>query len=254
MVQTFEKRNIIQEESAKHFREALESLNATEEQIKEQSSTELKQTLEHINQALDNPSKYGVFQYSPPKRHGPATKSRYKTSASSEANGYYIDINIESILLERKEMVIERLKHLMSQERDIRVKGVTEEHTTDETVDLTEAEQKEINEFEKNEAELKKEGELVKVRKDFKLSEIELRTQMQELELNRLERRSKVWQIFLARESVSTIIGGILLLIMTTCLLIAMFSSITATDIIENAFLLILGYFFGSTVTKVTTA
>ncbi|GHO55290.1 hypothetical protein [Ktedonobacter robiniae] len=61
----------------------------------------------------------------------------------------------------------------------------------------------------------------------------------------------KLWRSFIERESVSTIIGALLLLIIVAALIIAMFNHVTSPEIINNAFLVILGYFFGQTVGKV---
>ena len=68
-----------------------------------------------------------------------------------------------------------------------------------------------------------------------------------------LERRSKVWLSFLERESAATIIGSVLIIIITVAQIIAVFHSIPPSDILNNAFLLILGYFFGQTTNKASS-
>ncbi|KAA2223097.1 hypothetical protein [Chryseobacterium sediminis] len=50
---------------------------------------------------------------------------------------------------------------------------------------------------------------------------------------------------FLDRESIASIIGSVLLLFMGICLLVMMFLGREPIKIVESAFLLILGYFFG---------
>ena len=66
----------------------------------------------------------------------------------------------------------------------------------------------------------------------------------------RTQTRLKVYEQFLARESIASIVGGVLLVVIVVALLVAMFAGKTDAKIIENGFLVILGYFFGQTVVK----
>ena len=72
-----------------------------------------------------------------------------------------------------------------------------------------------------------------------------------EIDIKRAKNRSEIWQSWLARESVASIIGGVLLVLITIILLIAMFFKLTIPDIISNSFLVILGYFFGQATSSV---
>lgn len=58
-------------------------------------------------------------------------------------------------------------------------------------------------------------------------------------------KKTDVFLKFLDRESVASIVGSLLLLIMGICLIVIMFRHEEPLKIIESAFLLILGYFFG---------
>jgi membrane-bound ClpP family serine protease len=71
-----------------------------------------------------------------------------------------------------------------------------------------------------------------------------------EAERKQLEQRAKVWQSLLARELVASVVGSILLLVLTLALIVAMFMGIPTTEIIGNAFLVLLGYFFGHRVSR----
>lgn len=76
-----------------------------------------------------------------------------------------------------------------------------------------------------------------------------------ELAYSREERETyrEKWTIrksLLERESVSTIMGAFLLFIITVVLLIAAFLKLITFKIIEDGFLVLLGYFFGQTVAK----
>lgn len=61
-------------------------------------------------------------------------------------------------------------------------------------------------------------------------------------------RKTAIRQSWFARESVASLVGGILLLALATTMIIAMFSGTTVSEIVSNAFLVILGYFFGQAV------
>lgn len=67
----------------------------------------------------------------------------------------------------------------------------------------------------------------------------------QKFEAEMLERKSKVWFRLLERESASTIIGGILLILIMGFHVISPFLKVTIPETLDNAFLIILGYFFG---------
>ncbi|MGE8533139.1 MAG: hypothetical protein ACN6OJ_00980 [Chryseobacterium sp.] len=58
-------------------------------------------------------------------------------------------------------------------------------------------------------------------------------------------KKTDVFLKFLDRESVASIVGSLLLLTMGICLIVVMFRHEEPLKIIESAFLLILGYFFG---------
>jgi hypothetical protein len=60
------------------------------------------------------------------------------------------------------------------------------------------------------------------------------------------EIKTEWWKTRLGRESIASIVGGLLLLSLGVSVIVAMFTSTEATDIVANAFLIVLGYFFGS--------
>ena len=68
-------------------------------------------------------------------------------------------------------------------------------------------------------------------------------------ELSRIEvfeRRSRVWQSFLERQSVATMIGAFLLVAMFVFIVISTVLGKRVPELVSNAFLVILGYFFGN--------
>lgn len=60
-----------------------------------------------------------------------------------------------------------------------------------------------------------------------------------------MEKKYNIFLKFLDKESVASIVGAILLLLMGISLIIMMFYEINPIQIVQSAFLLILGYFFG---------
>ncbi len=90
-------------------------------------------------------------------------------------------------------------------------------------------------------------------REQLDKQEEQFNSEKQELELTKdkldiFDKRSKIWLRIFGRESIASILGGFLLLIMTSCFLIAMFTGTEISNVIESAFFLILGYFFGQSV------
>lgn len=61
------------------------------------------------------------------------------------------------------------------------------------------------------------------------------------------ERRWRMRRSLLEREPAAVLIGGLLLTVIATALLIGMFTNTAVPEIVSSAFLLILGFFFGQT-------
>ncbi|GAB3948008.1 hypothetical protein [Micromonospora vulcania] len=70
------------------------------------------------------------------------------------------------------------------------------------------------------------------------------------LRVHLFERRSEVWTRFLAKESVATIVGAVLLTGLAAVVVAAMFTDTPVTDTVTNSFLILLGYFFGHSLTS----
>lgn len=81
------------------------------------------------------------------------------------------------------------------------------------------------------------------------LSEAEAEIKLEQQRIDGLERKSKIWLSFLQRESAASIIGGIVLLLVTVALIGGMIFG-AESQILSNGFLVILGYFFGQSSSK----
>lgn len=64
------------------------------------------------------------------------------------------------------------------------------------------------------------------------------------------KKKTDTWLKILGKESIASILGAILLLVLTICILVNMFLDKEPIKIVETAFLLILGYFFGQSVSR----
>jgi uncharacterized membrane protein YfcA len=58
---------------------------------------------------------------------------------------------------------------------------------------------------------------------------------------------------FLERESVATILGGVLLIVITLAQIGAMLFKIAPSDTLNNTFLVVLGYFFGQSTSRTSS-
>ncbi len=74
--------------------------------------------------------------------------------------------------------------------------------------------------------------------------ETEAKIKLEQHRIDGLERKSKIWLSFLQRESAASIIGGLVLLMLTLALIGGMIFG-RESQILSNVFLVILGYFFG---------
>jgi Fe2+ transport system protein B len=70
------------------------------------------------------------------------------------------------------------------------------------------------------------------------------------MEIERSRNTANLLNKLLEKEVVATLIGAVLLLMLIIIFAKAMISGIPTSDILNNAFLLILGYFFGQTTSK----
>ncbi|MGY2036602.1 hypothetical protein ACW9HF_15075 [Nocardia gipuzkoensis] len=129
---------------------------------------------------------------------------------------------------------LNRLAYLQAQEQMAELKGAVEEKVSDPQVrqELSEL----VSEFGRQQQELAR--------------ELQAREDDAAKELRRLEVQERKWRMrksLLDREPAAVLIGALLLSGITLALIVGMFIHTPAPDILANAFLLILGFFFGQT-------
>ena len=154
-----------------------------------------------------------------------------------------VEIGVLPILLERKKLIVDRINLLQGDEKFESLRDAIN-NLSDESDRLKL--EKELTDLEAESQKWRKQSE------ELEKAQIQAKDEWQ-IELNKVEvfkLRSQVWLSLLERESVATIVGSLLLVIITASLLIAMFSGKATSEIINNSFLVILGYFFGQTVSR----
>jgi hypothetical protein len=226
----------IRELMHKQFETHLIALGLSKGQIEKQNVTELHQSLDRVKDAMQHPESFGVV-----KVEGNAAVFKYNYEAS-----------IFPLLLERKSLIIDRLKVLEKKEEivDLREKAESA-HNQEETEEY----EKKIKELQTAiitiEEKYAKSEEAMRLSLEEAQSDVkkqELAERKERLKLETWERRTQIFQRFLERESVATIVGGMLLVLVTLFMIVVTIWNMKALDILSNAFLVILGYFFGQSV------
>ncbi|MEG3439505.1 hypothetical protein V0288_20425 [Pannus brasiliensis CCIBt3594] len=222
----------LEEQIESFFESQLKDLGLAKDQIETQSLDELQQSLETVNQALKHPESFGTLRFKISAEVGAII-----TSSQSDA---HFERGILQLLLSRKKLILERIRTLSANEKIESIQDL-------------------INKVDDEELKVKLNQEVVDLRSEAqRLREqskevdqeqtqeaIKTQTELERLKIELFERRTKVWFSLLERESAATIIGGILLLIILVAHVTAIFSKFSMPEILNNAFLIILGYFFG---------
>jgi hypothetical protein len=228
-------------ESARRFFEVqLSSIGLSTTQIENQSLEELERSLERVDQAIKHPESFGTVKLK--------ATGELKSFAITSGSDFNFEVGVLPTLLERKELILERLK-LLRQDRKIETLRDLVKKVTDS--DLQEKLESELDELEAQSRELREQSKQTEEARTQE--QLRTETELARVRQDLFERRSKVWRSFLERESVATVVGSLLLVVITVAQIVAMFTGVQTTEIINNGFLLILGYFFGQAVSKASS-
>jgi hypothetical protein len=213
-----------------YFEPQLEERGLGKEQIANQTLEELGLSLIKINGAIEHPESF---------RLPGAGFKIWVIELTTEG----IQANLLAILLERKSQILHRTSILRQQGQmsdlieDV-LNGVDDPIRRDS---LAESIERQVSK-----AIIDANAVQVEVQKvNQQREQIEFDVAVQEREVAVQERRSRMRRSWFERESIASIIGALLLLLLGITLIIAMFTGTTAPEIVTSAFLLILGYFFG---------
>jgi hypothetical protein len=217
------------------FEPQLETLHLTENQINQQNLTELEGSLQHIDDTIKAPESFGTLKLT-------MTGAGIKIADSQNKNAFEVDII--PLLLERKKLILERIRELKAKEQIVGLRDLAGKSLDNEIRTKIESA---INEFKKqSEASYMQSQEVDARLQEEKYSE----QQKARLSMEMAERKAEIWHKFLGKESVATLVGATILLLLTVIMVIAMFNELKITEILNNAFMIILGFFFSQAASK----
>ncbi len=209
----------------------LDQTNLSEEQIQAQTLPELKQSLERMNQLIENLK----------KSIGTAS---FKSELVGQSSIYTLPL-----LLERQKMVIDRIRQLESEEEITKLVSVVRSDTATDV-------QQEIEKMKS----MNETWVAISIANERARNEaLEAANTVSEETLHRQGKAATTrgrWPAlpkFIENESVPTIISAFLIVIIVLCLLVFSLFHVTTPQILNDAFLVILGYFFGQAIAKATT-
>jgi len=195
------------------------------DQISQQSLKELNQSLNRIDSCIVRPKSF--------------LQQKFNMTINSEID---FKLKIVPILLERRNFVLESIDELVSRRKiyDLRrlVKRIPD-------ISVKSSMEKSLDDLQIKNSFLKKEYQkLEKLRLNIYSEQQKFSSIFKEL----TERRDKKSKYFQSRESITTLMMGILLILITSLIAIAPFVNIQVPDILNSTFLIILGFFFGQTI------
>jgi hypothetical protein len=220
------------------FEPQLRALGLTIDQIKEQNLEQLEISLNSINEAIANPDSFGKIRllYT-------ATAGAIIAQSQSEA---HVERGILPILLERKAFILDRIKELRSEERLSNLRDDVANNVEDPVV-----REQVVGAVDHYLDQQRAESERIEQqKKEVEAKRMDALEREQRLNMEMRERKWAIYRSFIERESMASIIGSILLILLAVVLIIGMFSHTAPSDVVSNAFLLVLGYFFAQATTR----
>jgi hypothetical protein len=221
------------------FEPQLRLIGLDESTISGENIEQLEASLRKVDDAIANADSFG-------KRKVAAATGGVKWHVLTLGSEDVAEIGILPLLLQRKGQILDRISALRPEQqlrefRDDIATTVSDPQARTQLIDIIDRrfeEQRSIRESLDRE-----QAELESKRAEARIREMRLQIQIR-------ERRAAIYRSFLERESVASVVGAILLVVLGVTLIIGMFVHVTASDVISNAFLLILGYFFGTSVIR----
>lgn len=223
------------------FDPRLRSISLAADQIEGQDLSQLEESLEKINEAIANADSFGKFRVNFAIKAGKLTPI-----VAAAGEDYQLELGILPLLLERKGQILDRIRTLRpeQEENELREDIAANVGDPEERDRLFEAIDRRFEEQRRDRDDLSREQEEVET------ARAEIREREQRLQIEIRERRSAIYRSFLEREPVASIVGALLLIALTAALIVGMFTHVTAPEVLANAFLLILGYFFGQATSR----
>jgi len=201
------------------FASELRSLGIAADQIEGQTLEELSESLKRVDKALENPDAFGLVNI---------VRMSGDNGLVGPADEHFT-VGILPCLLECKRQILARISEYSGQSAEALIEHLAQLQGAPSVDDIAKA----LNLVRDAHSAAQQEAELNR----------SLAVQRERIAL--YERKAKVVQSFIARESIASIVGSLLLLMFAVTLIVAMFRGTTVTEVVQSAFLIILGYFFG---------
>lgn len=214
----------------------LAPLGLTAPQIQGQTLEQLHDSLERVNRFIDDPSGLGSFSIKISSEAGAVIVLNKSES--------HFQVNAVPLLLERKKLILDRIRELTPQAQAEDFKEVIVEKVVDPgaRAELL----KVLDKHEAAASDIARESEQVEVAQEAVVAEL----RQTRIQVEQMERKAKVYLSFLEREPIAALIGALLLIALTITLIVAMFTEQTPSELLSNSFLIILGYFFGQSTAR----
>ena len=208
----------------------LVDLGLGKDHISQQSIKELNKSLQRIDGCIVRPESF--------------LKQKFKDTVNSVTNFKLI---ILPILLERRLFVLESIDELVSRRKIYNLRIVAKRISD---ISVKSSIEKILDDLQIKNSFLKKEYQkLEKLRLIIYSEQQKFSSIFEEL----TERRDKTSNHFQSRDSMTTLMMGILLILITSIIAIAPFVNIQVPDILNGTFLIILGFFFGQTIGRLAS-
>jgi hypothetical protein len=215
----------------------LASQRLSEADIDAQSSGDLADSLTRLDELLKDPRLLS------PLWIDMSSESPITYTDEKSAPNHAIEMTPESLLRGRRAQILrksklanEAAKAELFHELDENSLDGVEKQSIEDKLERLDVEEVHLDE-------LRNEGNALDARRKFE-NEMERRRFDLVAEKTRFGLRSQ-WR---SRESIAAIVGGALLISFAITAIVAMFTGTEITDVVQNSFLLILGYFFGAAV------
>jgi len=196
-----------------------------EDQLMAHTLPRLRASLHRVDDAIAHPSEFGFVKFT-------ADGAAVLTMNAAEAH-----VAPLAFLLQRKKAIVDRIAALEAAANVDELRAVVDRADPALRAELRAGIETIVTEASRWRAQ----SETLSAAQ----SEAQIAHQIETGKIESFERRSRVWQSFLERQSVATMIGTILLIAMFAFMVIAAVQDIKVPELIDNAFLVILGYFFG---------
>jgi hypothetical protein len=208
----------------------LMALGLGKDQISQQNIKELNQSLHRIDSCIVRPESF--------------LQQKFKDSINSVTD---FKLKIVPLLIERRMFVLESIDELVSRRKIYNLKRLAKRIPD---IRVKSSIEKSLDDLQIKNSILKKEYQkLEKLRLNIYSEQQKFSSIFKEL----TQRRDKTSKYFQSRESITTLMMGILLILITFLIGIAPFVNIQVPDILNSTFLIILGFFFGQTMGRLAS-